>query len=73
MFEIQAVPLTPLDRIVIGHDDTGAGPGWKLHKVTVECPSAGICQTFMCDKWLDRNEGEQGVWVDNEKCSAFIV
>ena len=60
MFEIQAAPLTPLDRIVIGHDDSGSGPGWKLSKVTVECPSAGLCQTFLCDKWLARDEGKGG-------------
>lgn len=57
MFEIQAAPLAPLDRIVIGHDDSGAASGWKLSKVTVECPSAGLCQTFLCEKWLARDEG----------------
>ena len=33
MFEVQAASLSPLDRIVIGHDDSGSASGWKLEKV----------------------------------------
>ena len=62
MFEVTAVSLTPLDRIIVGHDNSGAGPGWKLAKIVVECPSAGLSQTFLCNSWLAQNEGR---WLDN--------
>lgn len=34
-FIVEAVDLGKLTRIVIGHDGTGAGSGWKLDNVMV--------------------------------------
>ena len=53
-----AEPLSPLSRIDIGHDNSGAGAGWYLDRVMVNCPSRGIEQWFLCDKWLARSEGD---------------
>ena len=50
--------LSPLSHIEIGHDDSGPGPGWHLDKVMVNCPSAGIEQWFMCQKWFATDEGD---------------
>ena len=57
VFSIRAVNLAPVEHVLIGHDDNGAAPGWYLEKVVVECPSSGIAQTFLCRKWLSRDEG----------------
>lgn len=50
--------LSPLSRIDIGHDNKGAASGWFLEKVIVNCPSAGLEQTFPCSKWLALDEGD---------------
>ncbi|XP_061409799.1 lipoxygenase homology domain-containing protein 1-like isoform X3 [Lethenteron reissneri] len=37
---------SPLARITVGHDNSGAAPGWFCEK------------TFPCGRWLDRREGD---------------
>lgn len=36
--------LSPLDKVEIGHDNTGTGPGWFLDKVVVTCNATGMEQ-----------------------------
>ncbi|CAL1540467.1 unnamed protein product [Lymnaea stagnalis] len=50
--------ISPLSKIEIGHDNTGAGPGWFLDSVTIYCPASGIEQFFSCGKWLATDEGD---------------
>ncbi|XP_078666046.1 lipoxygenase homology domain-containing protein 1-like isoform X1 [Branchiostoma floridae x Branchiostoma belcheri] len=50
--------LSPLSKIVIGHDNSGTGPGWYCEKVQVHCPSTGYEQTFLCQNWLALDEGD---------------
>ena len=97
--------LMPLSKIDIGHDNSGAGPGWhldrvnilaihertqvftstrqvlklivkipnsslhtwenvlnyyiyKFEQVMINCPSAGMEQWFLCNKWLATGEGD---------------
>ncbi|XP_078580092.1 lipoxygenase homology domain-containing protein 1-like isoform X2 [Branchiostoma floridae x Branchiostoma japonicum] len=50
--------LSPLSKIVIGHDNSGSGPGWYCEKVQVHCPSTGYEQTFLCQNWLALDEGD---------------
>ncbi|XP_048241483.1 lipoxygenase homology domain-containing protein 1-like isoform X2 [Haliotis rufescens] len=51
--------MSPLDHIIIGHDNSGAAPGWYLDSVSVYCASAGIEQFFLCGKWLASDEHEE--------------
>lgn len=37
-FEVEAVSLGHLKRIIIGHDGTGPGNGWYLDKVVIREP-----------------------------------
>ncbi|XP_077979346.1 lipoxygenase homology domain-containing protein 1-like [Glandiceps talaboti] len=53
-----ATLLSPLSKLVIGHDNSGAGAGWHLEKVEVYCASTGITQVFMCNKWFADDEGD---------------
>ncbi|XP_071795423.1 lipoxygenase homology domain-containing protein 1-like [Asterias amurensis] len=53
--------LSPLSRIDIGHDNAGAGAGWHLDKVVIDCPVAGIEQTFLCNEWLADDEGDKRI------------
>ena len=50
--------LSPLSYVIIGHDNSGSGPGWFLDKVEVESPSIGMIQVFPCDRWLARDEDD---------------
>ena len=40
--------LSPLDKIEIGHDDSGVAPGWYLDKVIVTCNTTGCEQVTIC-------------------------
>ena len=42
--------LTPVSRVLIGHDNSGGG--WFLSHVDVLCPTMGMKQVFPCEKWL---------------------
>ncbi len=55
-FSIAAVDLGQLEKIRIGHDNSGAAPGWFLERVEVEHPETLTAWTFPCDKWLDKSE-----------------
>jgi lipoxygenase homology domain-containing protein 1 len=50
--------LTPVSRVLIGHDNSGGG--WFLSKVDVICPTTGMKQVFPCEKWLalDLDDGK---------------
>ncbi|CAF4484729.1 unnamed protein product, partial [Rotaria sp. Silwood2] len=53
--------LSPLTALDIGHDNSGAGSGWYLDKVVVECPRTGIKQTFPCNNWLADDEADKRI------------
>ncbi len=50
--------LSPVNKLIVGHDNTGANPGWFLSRVDVECASAGMKQVFPCERWLARDEDD---------------
>ena len=50
--------LSPLSRLIVGHDNSGPGPGWFLDHVEVECPTIGMTQTFPCERWLATDEDD---------------
>eukprot|EP00899_Mesostigma_viride_P006814 jgi/Mesvir1/16133/Mv08410-RA.4 len=53
-----ASDLGPIERIRIGHDNSGDGPAWHLADVTVEDTSSGAVATFPCHTWLAKNQGD---------------
>ena len=55
-FYIRAVDLGSLEKVRIGHDNSGAGPGWFLDKIVVEDPHSSKTYEFPCDRWLDKKE-----------------
>lgn len=50
--------LSPLSKIEVGHDDTGAAPGWYCEQVIVYCPFTGLEQFFPCRQWFATDEGD---------------
>ena len=56
--------ISPVRRVVIGHDNSGFGPGWYLDKVEVECALKGMKQVFPCKRWLSKDEDDGLIEVE---------
>nr|XP_033789545.1 oxygen-regulated protein 1 isoform X2 [Geotrypetes seraphini] len=57
-FQLEAVQLGNLSKIVIGHDGLEAGNGWFLDKVLIKDPIKDMEYTFLCHRWLDQGEDD---------------
>ncbi|ESO92329.1 hypothetical protein LOTGIDRAFT_121069, partial [Lottia gigantea] len=57
-FQIEAVQLGRLKRIIIGHDGTGPGNGWNLERILVKDPIKDEVFNFYCSRWLDEGEDD---------------
>lgn len=53
--------LSPLTSLEIGHDNSGAAPGWFCDQVMVYSPNTGIEQVFPCNKWFSTSEGDGAI------------
>ena len=53
--------MSPLSHIIIGHDNSGRGPGWFLDRVEVDCQVIGMKQVFPCNKWLATDEDDHAI------------
>ncbi|XP_030045255.1 lipoxygenase homology domain-containing protein 1 [Microcaecilia unicolor] len=57
-FQIEAVHLGNLSKIVVGHDGPEAGNGWFLDKVVIKDPIKDMEYIFLCHRWLDQGEDD---------------
>eukprot|EP01125_Pyxidicula_operculata_P000601 TRINITY_DN105_c0_g1_i2.p1 TRINITY_DN105_c0_g1~~TRINITY_DN105_c0_g1_i2.p1 ORF type:complete len:1400 (+),score=456.41 TRINITY_DN105_c0_g1_i2:301-4200(+) len=62
-FAFDCIDLGELKRIAIGHDNSGAAPGWFLSKVVVESGD-GKAWTFGANRWLSVDEGDKRIQID---------
>ena len=60
-FRLEAINLSELVKLRIGHDNRGVGPGWFLEKVTVEDESTGKVFEFPCHRWLAKDEDDRQI------------
>ncbi|XP_048764444.2 lipoxygenase homology domain-containing protein 1-like isoform X2 [Ostrea edulis] len=59
VFELEAVSLDEVDRIVIGHDKKGSDPTWFLDKVIIRADDKPDKDyRFNCGRWLSETEGD---------------
>ncbi|XP_048065057.1 lipoxygenase homology domain-containing protein 1 isoform X2 [Megalobrama amblycephala] len=63
-FTVEAVDLGELQKLRIGHDDSGGSAGWFLDWVEIDAPSQGQRLRFPCGRWLDRGEDDGAVVRD---------
>lgn len=63
-FIIECPCLGRLDRIRIGHDNSGFGPGWYLDKVIVDDLDNSITYQFPCQRWLALDEDDGQIFRD---------
>nr|XP_006814608.1 PREDICTED: lipoxygenase homology domain-containing protein 1-like [Saccoglossus kowalevskii] len=62
VFEIEAVHLMDLKKIIIGHDGKAGGEGWFLDKVIIkESEDADSQWYFPCRKWLDTSKDDRKI------------
>lgn len=50
--------LSPIFKVLVGHDNTGADPSWFLDEIEIETPQQGLKQFFPCMKWLADNKDD---------------
>ena len=50
--------LDDIDKIKIGHDNSGSMAGWHLHSVNIEAPELRKNWHFPCGLWFDRKESD---------------
>ncbi|KAM3867839.1 lipoxygenase homology domain-containing protein 1 [Diretmus argenteus] len=63
-FIVEAVDLGELEKLRVGHDNSGASPGWFLDWVEIDAPSQGQRLRFPCGRWLDKGEDDGAVVRD---------
>jgi len=61
VFEVETLDLGELKQAIIGHDNSGLGPGWFLDKIFVLNQVSKERWTFPCNRWLDRNEDDHKI------------
>ena len=65
----------PLEKIRIGHDDSGIGPAWHLTKVEVRKMLRGqkgsVLYEFPCNRWLAKNR-EDGAIARDLVCARVV-
>eukprot|EP00951_Prasinocladus_malaysianus_P044129 scaffold562902_cov32-Prasinocladus_malaysianus.AAC.1 len=49
--------LGPLERVVVGHDNSGRAPSWHLDKVVVTARGTSETTVFPCRGWLSTERG----------------
>eukprot|EP00795_Rhopilema_esculentum_P007526 gene7526-13307_t len=58
VFDVNAVSLGTLTKILVGHDSEGNTPGWFLEKIIVKDPEEGKEYSFPCRRYLDEDIGD---------------
>ncbi|KAG2499991.1 hypothetical protein HYH03_002273 [Edaphochlamys debaryana] len=56
VFFLEFQDLGSIPEIEIGHDNSGAMPGWHCAKVIVEDQTAKLRFAYPCDRWFDKHE-----------------
>ncbi|XP_053277048.1 lipoxygenase homology domain-containing protein 1 [Pleuronectes platessa] len=57
-FTVEAVDLGDLEKLRVGHDNSGGSPGWFLDWVEIDAASQGQRLRFPCGRWLDKGEDD---------------
>ncbi|CAL8345253.1 unnamed protein product [Lota lota] len=63
-FTVEAVDLGDLEKLRMGHDNSGGSSGWFLDWVEIDAPSQGQRLRFPCGRWLDKGEDDGAIVRD---------
>ena len=57
-FRLREEYFGEIEKVKIGHDNTGVGAGWHLEEVVIECAEINKKWIFGCNRWLDSNQDD---------------
>lgn len=60
-FVVSTDVLGKLQKIRIGHDNSGIGSGWHCNRVEIKNQLTGTTYTFPCNNWLSKDEGDKKI------------
>eukprot|EP00794_Sanderia_malayensis_P016965 gene16965-18674_t len=60
-FQLEALDLGTLTKVLIEHDNKGFGAGWFLDKVVVTNTTDSVATVFPCGQWLDKKKGDKQI------------
>ncbi len=63
-FTIETPSIGVLQRVRVGHDDSGLAPGWFLERLTVEEVETGLKHEFKVGRWFAKDEDDRKVVRD---------
>nr|XP_014352354.1 PREDICTED: lipoxygenase homology domain-containing protein 1 [Latimeria chalumnae] len=58
-FNLEMLDLGELNKVRIGHDNTGISAGWLLDRVEITNSATGVATIFPCGKWMDKKRGDR--------------
>ncbi|KAL2778056.1 lipoxygenase homology domain-containing protein 1 isoform 1 [Daubentonia madagascariensis] len=63
-FTLETLNIGTINRLVIGHDNTGLHASWFLGSVQIRVPRQGKQYTFPANRWLDKNQADGRLEVE---------
>ncbi|XP_028335744.1 lipoxygenase homology domain-containing protein 1 [Physeter macrocephalus] len=57
-FTLETLNIGPINRLVIGHDNTGMNASWFLGSIQIHVPRQGKQYIFPANRWLDKNKAD---------------
>lgn len=54
LFVVKATDIGDIERVIMSHDDSGAGSAWHLQQVDVFSPATQRTYNFPCNTWLEK-------------------
>ncbi|ESO88218.1 hypothetical protein LOTGIDRAFT_145894, partial [Lottia gigantea] len=60
-FILTAPVIGQIEKIKMGHDNSGPGSGWYLGTVTIDLPSEGRRYEFVCNRWLSKSDDDREI------------
>ncbi|TKC40963.1 hypothetical protein EI555_011224, partial [Monodon monoceros] len=63
-FTLETLNIGPINRLVIGHDNTGMNASWFLGSIQIHVPRQGKQYIFPANRWLDKNKADGRLEVE---------
>ncbi|XP_032326338.1 LOW QUALITY PROTEIN: lipoxygenase homology domain-containing protein 1 [Camelus ferus] len=63
-FTLETLNIGTINRLVIGHDNTGLHASWFLGSVQIRVPRQGKQYTFPANRWLDKDQADGHLEVE---------
>jgi hypothetical protein len=60
-FKVECPNVGQINKIQIGHDNKGLGPGWFLDRVIIEDVGERHTYEFPCNRWLAKDEDDKQI------------